>query len=426
MTDVEPAIEEQVLGSMMASPAAAAECAGILKPNDFSTETNAAVFAAIVRQLNEGQPTDMIAIMDRLVYSGDVTMESATSTLYAMTAAVTTPANAGYYAMKVKETAKKNRVHKVAVQMAARASDVTEADTAETIAQQARELLDSVLDDIAVEVKPVGWDFDDLVASLQEAPTYVSTPWQDLNPLIDGWRPGALYIAAARPGEGKSILGLQAAAGLAQYGQPVAFSSLEMSQAEIFNRLIAARAGIPLNAINRRQLDDRQLGLIYQMRSEIQGLPIYIDDRAGVTIDDIRAHVRAVARNGKPAGLVVDYLQLVVSAQSSKQRWEAVGDISRALKQIAREYEMPVIALAQLNRAGADGKPSLQHLRESGSLEQDADVVLLQARERDPDTQEFGDYLDLWVAKNRHGQTGHIRLFWEGHFARFTDLSIYE
>lgn len=421
MSDLELA-ERSVLGGAMLSRTAAEDVVARLKPADFSRWQHADIFAAIVSLVNAGQPADTIAVTNRLIEQGDLDKIGGAHTLHEMTSEVPTAANAGYYADIVREAARKRRVREAAEGVVAAIETHPNARASE-IAENARAAIESALDDIVEDVPVIGWDFDDVVASLAEPPNYVPSPWADLNPLIDGWRPGALYVIGARPGGGKSIMGLLAAAGLAAKG-PVAMSSLEMSRREITLRLLAARANVLLHALVRHVVQPHQWDLIAKHRREITELPLYIDDRGGISMSEIRAHVRATARHGRLAGVVVDYLQLI-RADTSRPRWEAVGEISRDLKALAREYHVPVIALSQLNRRteGGVARPGLGDLRESGSIEQDADVVILLNRVLDPDTDELGDEIEAIVAKNRHGSTGVATLFWEGPFARMRDMS---
>lgn len=416
------AAERAVLGSAMLSHTAAEDVVELLTVDDFSEWQRGDVFAVIVSLLNGGQQPDVIAVTDRLIEQGDLGKIGGAAFLHEMTSEVPTAANARYYAEIVREAAHRRRLT-IAVD---RARNVVETGTGRAfdLASTMRDEIESVLDDIVGthHVPGIVDEFDDVVADLAEQPRFIPTAWPDVNDLIDGFRPGALYVVGARPGGGKSIVGLMAAATLAKHG-PVAMSSLEMSRREIILRLISARAGVSLKALVRHAVQPAQWDAIAAHREKITALPLFIDDRGGVTMSAIRAHVRATKRRGILTGVVVDYLQLV-KGDSSRPRWEAVGDITRELKAIAREFDVPVIALAQLNRRteGGVARPGLGDLRESGSIEQDADVVMLLSRVVDPDTQQEGDELEVIVAKNRHGQTGVATLFWEGGFARVTDL----
>ena len=424
MSDDLALAERSVLGGALISRSAAEDVTSILRPTDFADWRHADIFAAIVHLVNGGKPADAVTVTDRLIETGDLTKIGGASLLHEMTSEVPTAANAGFYAEIVREASLKRRLHE-SVTRAAQTIAESGAGAWE-IATFMRDDIERALDDLSGgrDVPEIGATFDDVMASLAEPPMFSPTPWPDVNDLIDGWRPGALYVIGGRPGGGKSLMGLMAAAGLAKHG-PVAMSSLEMSTREITLRLVSALANVSLKALVRHAVQPHQWDAIGAARKRITDLALHIDDRGGVTLSDIRAHVRAVKRRGRLTAIVVDYLQLIRAEQSGRPRWEVVGEFTRELKAIAREYHVPVIALAQLNRESEGGvkRPTLADLRESGSIEQDADVVILLSRLLDPNTDEYGDEIEAIVAKNRHGQTGVATLFWEGHFARITDLS---
>jgi len=248
----------------------------------------------------------------------------------------------------------------------------------------------------------------------------VPTPWADLNHIIGGWRPGGLYIMGARPGVGKTLMGVNAAVGLAAHGH-VALNSLEMGRREVHERILSAQASIDMGRITRHKLTEDDWGKIAHYRPSLQGLPLSIDDRSTVGVTDIKSHARSVARRGHLAGIVVDYLQLMSTPRGDKRpRHEVIGEISRGLKILAKELDVPIIALSQLNRASTQGdrRPTMADLPESGSLEQDSDVVLLlHVEEDDPSTMHVG------VPKNRQGATGAFELVRNGHYARLNGLA---
>ena len=241
---------------------------------------------------------------------------------------------------------------------------------------------------------------------------FYATPWEQINRLIDGWRPGGLYVAGARPGGFKSAIALQAALGVA-VEKPVAISSLEMSCQEVMSRLVSVRLRAPYRHVIAGGLTQAQRDDAVKAATEIAALPISVDDRSGVTIDDVRAHARAVKhQHGDLGMIVVDYLQLMSSPRGDRRpRHEIVADFSRQLKIMAGDLECPVLALSQLNRMAAEGSgPSMAHLRESGALEQDANVIMLLSCPEGSDGQPNKEVLDIKVAKNRQGPTGGCRL----------------
>lgn len=247
---------------------------------------------------------------------------------------------------------------------------------------------------------------------------FVPSPWPTLNKIIGGFRPGAVYVVGARPGVGKTVVAAQIAAELSKHGG-VAFSSLEMSDTELVGRLLSERLGLFVHKVKDGNMTDRDWELIAKRRHEVESLNIAIDDRASVSPSDIRQHARAVKRATGLSGVVVDYLQLM-SSTTKQDRHVVVSEFSRQMKILAKDLNVPVILLSQLNRQSEqrmDSAPKLSELRESGAIEQDADVVILLSRHGEEPTEEL--WLD--VAKNRHGTTDVASLAWEGQFSRATE-----
>lgn len=260
--------------------------------------------------------------------------------------------------------------------------------------------------------------------ALDQIARYAPTPWRGLNRAIRGWRPGGLYVVGARPGVGKSLV-LQATALLLADRGPVVYESLEMSHAEIMVRMLAQSTGVPQYKLTGLRDDgtsalspvDREA--LSGARQQIQRLPILFGQGTR-TIMDVREHSRNARARGPLAGIVVDYLQLMSGVRRTSDRVQEVSQITRELKLLAMEFDCPVIVASQLNRAG-DGSPTLTSLRESGSIEQDADVViLLEKPSWEPGPS--GDLeLDAIIAKNRQGPTSFVPLLTNGAVARVTD-----
>ena len=296
---------------------------------------------------------------------------------------------------------------------------------AHEVAETARGEIDAAHRAVA-RARMVGATLHDTIDTLDQPTRAIPTPWPDLNRLIKGWRPGALYVIGARPGVGKTIVGLQAAVALAEHG-PVAFNSLEMPEREIHARLIAQTARVALGRLDGSSaeadpLSDRDWDRIRDTTPRLISLPLSVDDRSAVGILDIRSHARTLSRRGQVAGVVVDYLQLMASPRGDRRpRHEVVAEFSRGLKLLAKEMDCPVVALSQLNRAvegRTDKRPMLSDLRESGSVEQDADVVMLLHAQDPTDEADFATpNLDLLVAKNRHGVVGSVELTRRGEYA---------
>lgn len=258
---------------------------------------------------------------------------------------------------------------------------------------------------------------DETIKQMQEPARFVPTPWADLNHLIGGWRPGALYVIGARPGSGKTLMGLQAAINMVGRGS-VLMSTLEMSRAEIHMRVFSQLMHIPLTNILDSNMTPTEWERLQGYRAD-GWERFYVDDNPSATVESIRRNARTINRKQPLAAIVVDYLQLMENAgKSDKKRHELIGQWTRQLKIMAKKFDVPVLILSQLNRDSTkQGQlPTLADLRESGSIEQDADVVLLLHR----DDSQPGD-LNVLVAKNRHGMRDNIKLNWEGTFASVSD-----
>jgi len=283
------------------------------------------------------------------------------------------------------------------------------------LVDKAREVIDEAVGQQGAKVRFVRDILPSVLDKLAAKDVFVPSPWPTLNKAIGGLRPGAVYVVAARPGMGKTVIAAQLAACLAQHGM-VAFSSLEMTEDELVARLIAERLSIMVGKIKDSRLTERDWKILGDRRSELEQLNIAIDDRSGVAATDVRTFARSVSRHGKLAGVVVDYMQLMTS-RSRLDRHLQVAEFSRQLKIMAKDMQVPVIALSQLNRnseTSALAVPKLSDLRESGAIEQDADVVILLRREGEYPR----EHLILDVAKNRHGQTGEVDLAWQGEYSR--------
>jgi replicative DNA helicase len=416
--------ERSVLGGMMLDSRVVWDVAEILEPGDFADGRYETVFRAILALANSRQPTDVLAVTDWLQRERLLVQTGGQGVLHEILSDTISAWSAPFHAEAVKQAAIKRRIREAGMAILGMASE--DGDAFEVATRASAEIARAT-EAGSVAVAPVGDSVDAVIDSLSEAPRFVPTPWAGLNDLVGGFRPGALYVIGARPGAGKTILGLQSAVRLASRG-PVAFASLEMSVGDLTKRLFAQRATVAMRSLTTNNLSPLEWEKVAAARESIARLPLFIDDRSGVTINHVRAFARSIARKGPLAGVVVDYLQLMRATDPKRPRWEAVGEISVALKGLARDLDVPVIALSQLNRgseatgAGPRRLPTLGDLRESGSIEQDADVVMLLQREWDEIQDAPSDVLSVSVGKNRHGMTGIVRLGWEAFYARVVDL----
>jgi len=419
--------EQSVLGGMMLSPQALDECAEILRGEDFYRPSHEAIFGAITALAARGEPADQVTVVDELRRRGDLARVGGAVVVHDLVAITPTAANAGYYARIVRDVATLRRVIEACTrgqQMAYGAQVEEAADVVETV----RGEIDHASRATAT-VRLVEDDIDQTIDELDKGHTPATpTPWADLNYLIDGWEPSTVTIVGARPGVGKTLLLLQAAISLSERGY-VAYHSLEMSRAQLNLRLLSQMAGVSHTRMRRRQLSEHDWKRLADARGRVPDLKLSVDDRGGIQVLDIRSHARTLARKGPLAGVVLDYIQLVNTTRGDKRsRQEQIADWSRQLKLLSMELQVPVVVASQLNRnleARSDRKPTMADLRESGALEQDADVILLLHVDDDTPASPLGDAapipMDVNVAKNRYGSTGHVTLMRDGALARLDD-----
>lgn len=408
--------ERYVLGAVMLSPAALDEVSEILTPAHLYEPRHQSVYAAVRRLHDAGKPTDVVAVGDELLRSKEFVGNLDASYLHALTDNVATAANAAYHAQIVLENATRRHMLDAAARVSALASD--RSVDATTAVELAREQLDGIGETTQRAVETIGDWFIGYAQSLTEKPSFTPTPWYDINTLINGFRDGGMYIVAARPGDGKTIIAVQCALAFAEE-RPVLFVSLEMQREEIAGRMIASRAQIFLGSIAKHALADAEWRAFQAHRGALERLPLAVVGSDEVSsIPELKAKVRAMRRRFKRNPVViVDYLQLLTSPTHVESRQVEVAGFSRSLKLAAQQWGVPVIALSQLNRGSAQRKsqePQLSDLRESGAIEQDADVVMLLSRK----TNRGVDEMTVNVAKNRQGRTGQASLVWQGQFSR--------
>lgn len=413
----DPAAEKALLGLALSTAGRKMLDDLELDAVDFLDPRHEAIWDLIIHLYDEGKPTDALTVHNELHRVVPGLRDGISRLLPDLVADAPRSPMAHHYARIVANAAVLRRLDIAAGQIRQLAGAGGDGqDIAELALNQI-----AACQKATAEIRMVGEEIDATINELEQPSTAVPTPWPDLNYLIKGWRPGALYVVAARPGVGKSIVGLQAAVDLAKHG-PVPFFSLEMPRREVHIRLLAQVAGVHLGRLNGTDDSDNRLSpqdweRISKARGTIADLNLAIEDRFSITVNEIRTYARALARQAPLAGIVVDYLQLVSAPRGDKRpRHELVAEISRSLKSLAKELGCPVLALSQLNRNSeqrADKKPSMADIRESGAVEQDADVILLlHADENDP------SLMDVIVEKNRHGAQGLVQLIREGQYAR--------
>ncbi|ERG63516.1 hypothetical protein L332_03480 [Agrococcus pavilionensis RW1] len=406
--------ERSVIGAILLSRQAMEDVAAAMQPGDFYQPRHELILRAALALTHRGVPVDAVTVGDELQRVGKLAAAGGVVYLHECTSAVTTVANAGHYARIVAEKAIMRRLVEAGMRIT-QMGYASEGDPA-ALVEGARAEVDAVSTATVTETGTIGAGLDDLARELEEAPTLVPTPWPSLDGVLGGFRPGAMYVIAGRPGKGKSVVALQIARKLAMRG-PVGFVSLEMSKSEVLQRMVAQVASIPLTSLTTHQLTDVDWNSMRIARPSIMSLPLHVRDDLR-TLEQVSSWARTLHRQGSMQALVVDYLGLLTSEERHRERHLEIGAMTGALKRLAMALDIPVFLLSQLNRqAIARGKgkevpPVLTDLRESGSIEQDADVVMLLHRE------DRKNVLEVNVAKHRQGPTDRIELMWEGPFVR--------
>ena len=423
--------EQSVLGGMLLSKDAISEVVEILRERDFYRPAHELIYDAILDLYSRGEPADPVTVSAELTKRGDLTRAGGAPYLHTLISSVPTAANASYYAKIIRERAIMRRLVEAGTKIVQLGYTVEgEVDDA---VNQAQAEVHSVTERRAAEdyiqlseLLPAAFDEIEKISSgvVGEG---VKTGFKDLDALTHGFHPGNMIVLAARPAVGKSTLGLD----IARYasihkGDTSVIFSLEMSRSEITMRMLSAEARVPLNNIRSGALSDEEWARMARRMGEISEAPLFIDDSPNLSLMEIRAKARRLKQRHNLKLIVIDYLQLMTSGKRVENRQQEVSEFSRQLKLLAKELNVPVVAISQLNRSPeqrSDKKPMLSDLRESGSIEQDADVVILLHRDDLYDQQARSGEADLIVAKHRNGPTRTITVSAQLHFARFTDMA---
>lgn len=421
------AAEMACLGISIQDQAAAEAIAGILRPDDFYRSKHQLVAEAIDGLIENGTTVSPVAVLDELRRRGTLSEQLAGGDLMKLVEWRSTSPE--HDAQIVADDAGRRRVlHALAAgqQIAARPGFDPDADL-----DQIRQRIEQAASRTAPRVLPtVGDLLIEHLEELEETPgdeDSVPPPYADLLAYVPGLRAGQLVVIGARPGVGKSVVSLDFARYAAVHLKlPTLMISLEMSNAEIMNRLIAAEAKVELGHLTGHALTDGDRTRIAHAQDRLFDAPLSLDDQPHCTVGHIRARLRGMARTSPCRLLIVDYLGLM-TAPKAESREREVAELSRSLKLLAKEFSLPVIAAHQLNREStkrSDKRPALADLRESGAVEQDADIVLLLHREdvHERETPRAGE-LDVQVEKNRNGPRGTVTVAFQGHYGRAVDMA---
>ena len=425
--------EQSVLGGMLLSKDAIADVVESLRASDFYKPAHETIYEAILSLYGHGSPADEITVADELKKRGELTRVGGAAYIHTLIASVPTAANAQYYAEIVKEHAIMRRLIEAGTKIAQLGyANETEVDT---LVDQAQAEIYAVTDGNAKE------DYVSFSEALEETINEIDansnrpdgvygvpTDFIEFDELTGGLHGGQMIVIAARPGVGKSTLALDIARSAAIHHQmTTVFFSLEMSRTELAMRILSAEGKISMGRLKKGDLDTEGWTNLATLQGRIDSAPLFIDDSPNMTLMEIRAKCRRLKQRNDLKLVVLDYLQLMSSGKKVESRQQEVSEFSRSLKLLAKELDVPVIALSQLNRGSeqrTDKRPMVSDLRESGSIEQDADMVILLHREDmyNPDSERVGE-ADMIIAKHRGGPTRTIPLAFSGKYSRFNNMA---
>ncbi|MEO8226383.1 MAG: replicative DNA helicase [Gemmatimonadota bacterium] len=425
--------EQAVLGAMLLDQDAALRASELVDDTMFYREGHRRLFRAMLALTEQRTVIDHITLRDELMRRGELETAGGIEYLAELVDSVPTAANLEFHAKIVKDKAILRRLIESAT------SIVTEAYDGKSTAN---ELLDSAEsrifqisqqrgDEGFTRIKEMLWPTMERIETLQKsgkAITGVPSGFAELDDMTTGFQPSDLVIVAARPSMGKTAFCLNIATHAAVEGNGVAVFSLEMSKESLVQRMLTAEARVNSQAVRRGELKDFDFTRLARAAGILQSCPIWIDDTPALTLLEMRSKARRLKVESDVKMVIVDYLQLMRSPEHSENRVQEISDISRSLKALARELEVPVVALSQLSRAseqrGGERKPILSDLRDSGAIEQDADIVIFIHRPEmyakdDADGNSNAGLAEVIVAKHRNGPTGSLDLYFHKQFTRF-------
>ena len=425
--------EESLIGAMLLSPEAVSVAYETVQPEDFYRPLHGQIFSSIVALANAGEPVDYVTVQAKLQERGAVVVELAVLSSLQMN--TPSAANAQHYAEIVRDKAQQRRLISVGGEIVDDAYVAT--DDVVGLIDEAERKINQIGDDRRIDsVSPLHGLLLTEANILEERGETrgqfngLETGYRSLDLVLQGLQPSSMTIVGARPGTGKTAfaLGILIHVG-AVVQRPALYFSLEMSRQELAERILGSTARIDSSKLRTGDLSDADWNRAHEAFGYLQSAKVFIDDNPSLTVMDVRSRARRIKQQNGDLGIViVDYLQLMSSRGRAENRQVEVSDMSRSLKILARELQTPVIALSQLSRKleeRADKRPVMSDLRESGSLEQDADVVLFLFR-----PEQYGEVAndkkseaEIIVGKNRNGPTRNAHLTWRGEFARFDNVA---
>ncbi|HJE21359.1 MAG TPA: replicative DNA helicase [Bifidobacterium pullorum] len=424
--------EMAVLGGMLMSKDAIGEVSQMIDVSDFYQPKHQTIYEAIITLFSGSQPVDVVLVANELLKSGDLEKVGGADYLHSLVASVPTAANATFYAEIVHQRAILRNVIATGTKIAqlGYSAEGSQAEDVVNLAQS--EVYEMSVGRVRQDYAPLGdavKDTLEMLDNLQQGNVErgVPTGFRDIDDVTQGLQPGQMIVVAGRPAMGKSTLGIDfARAASLHHGLTSIVFSLEMSKTELAQRIISAETDIPLVALRRADdITPERWNTLNKFWNRMQNAPLFIDDSPNMSLMEIRAKCRRLKQTNDLKLVVIDYLQLMTSGKRVESRQQEVSEFSRALKLLAKELEVPVVALSQLNRGPEmrnDKKPQLSDLRESGSIEQDADVVFLVHRPDFYDKEDRPGEADIIMAKHRNGPTDTFNLAFLGATSKFKDM----
>jgi replicative DNA helicase len=427
--------EESVLGAMMLSPGAIGAVSEILSAADFYRQSHGTIYRAALSLYARGEPVDAITLADELEERGELEDVGGRIRIHEIANLVPDAGRGGHYARIVHEMATLRGLIRVGQEIT-RLGIEREGEAVELVDRAEQVLFELSQSRVASEfthIEELLKESFERITQLFEAGTDVTgvpSGFRDLDHLTSGFQPGNLIVVAARPSMGKSGLALCIGANLAvRHQTPVALFTLEMSKSEVAQRLMCSEAKVESQRLRTGKLGPDDWPRLTAACDKLAKAPIFVDDTGSITMMEIRSKARRLKSREPGLGLIiVDYLQLMTSGASAENRVQEVSQISRNLKVLARDLDVPILALSQLSRAVEqrhDKRPILSDLRESGSIEQDADLVMFVYRDEyyNPEETDQQGLAEIILAKHRNGPTDTIKLSFLKRFAKFADLA---
>jgi replicative DNA helicase len=431
--------EEAVLGAMLIDNTAIGDVIDILVPESFYKEAHRIIYASIKKLFGESQPIDILTVAAELRQEGNLKAVGSEYYLIQLSQKVSSSAHSEYHARVIVQKYLQREMIRVASTIIENAFDET-TDVFDLLDESEQALFDIAHKNVSKNYESADSLIKQAINRIEDVGktaglSGIASGFTKLDSVTAGWQPADLIILAARPGMGKTAFVLSMARNMAvDHNNPVAVFSLEMPSVQLITRLIASETGIESEKLRKGNLDDVEWQQLLSKVKKLETAPLYIDDTPALSIFDLRAKCRRLVAQKGVKVIVIDYLQLMTAGGQSNNgnREQEISTISRSLKSIAKELNVPVIALSQLSRAvetrGGDKRPLLSDLRESGAIEQDADIVSFIYR---PDYYDITEWPngepcegqgELIIAKHRNGSLDNIRMRFQGHLARFSDL----